>query len=325
MTRNRNSTSLSFSINQPISPEALLLHFRDHANNVPKLIQRFEFNVQFLTLSSQFNNAFNLGPQLWVFRLLPRGANLDSDEARERLLQEMVDQALEGPTTRLSIKDIKKLAERELPPGNWSGVFLLYQAHCLATKQPASSRALFYEVSKPWRGVLKFRGRSQHSVCQMCDKLRARMRHSKSFVESARATDALLGHLALVWRCRETYWHARQENRSKNGLLTIIIDGYDRSKPALPRWGRGQQPKHSVFERVPRPCVLMSAAIAHGFGVVVFFSEEHGGSGGSYTWECLLYLINKVWKHCRQSGQAFSRSPLDLGDDKLRCFCFTGP
>ena len=244
-------------------------------------------------------------------RILQTGAELDSPEAREQLLQELVDQALEGPSTRLGKRDLKHLAERELPPGNWGGVYLLYQAHCLATNQKAASRALFYEISKPWRRVLKFRRRSQHSVCTVCDRLRAQMRHAASFIDNAKAADSLLGHLAMVWRCRETYLAARQESRDRaTGLLTLICDGFDKSKPAIPRWGRGQKPKLSVFERVPRTCVQLRAVIAHGYGVNLYLTEEHAETGGSYTWECLLHTVNKVWKLCRQKGQPFSKSLL---------------
>lgn len=197
-----------------------------------------------------------------------------------------------------------------MPPGTWGSVYLLYQSHCLATNQRVSSRALFYEVIKPWRRVLKFRRRSQHTSCQVCEHLRVCMRHSSTFFENAKSADALLGHLSMVWRCRETYWSARQESRNRSGLLTLIIDGFDRSKPALPRWSRGRKPKHSVFERMPRTTVQLNAVIAHGFGVQLFLSEEHSDCGGSYTWECLMQTIDRVWKKCAQEGKPFSRSSL---------------
>lgn len=248
---------------------------------------------------------------------MPTGVDLDSEQARTQLLQHMMDQVLEGPTTRLmSHFDPTSLAERELPPGTWGGVFLLYQAHCLASNEKCASKASFYAISKPWRRVLKFRRKSQHSTCSVCDKIRARMRHAKSFAQNVKAADELLGHLALVWRCREVYWSARQQSRSGDEMLTLICDGFDRSKPLLPRWGRGQTPKNSVCERVPRTGMQLSAVIAHGFGVVIFLSEEHVSCGGSYTWETLLFTINLVWKQCRKSGRSFSRSLLVVDQDQ---------
>ena len=227
-------------------------------------------------------------------------------------MQSLLDQVLEGPTTRLAQPDCEGLAARELPPGTWGGLFLLYQAHCLATNDKCASKALFYEVTKGWRKVLTFRRRSQHSTCQVCDKKRAAMRHARTFVENARAAEELHGHLSMVWRCRETYWAARQKSREQDNLLTLITDGYDRSKPALPRWMRGQQPKHSVLERIPRTGVQISAVLAHGHGVIVFISEEHSSCGGSYTWDTLFFTINKVWKECCKAGRPFFRSLLDL-------------
>lgn len=181
-------------------------------------------------------------------RLVTASISLGDDVARTKLLQELLNDALEGPTTRMLKLDPSKMAYRELPPGNWSQLYCLYQAHCLALKQPAASKSVFYECTLQWRRCLKFRHRSQHSVCATCDRLRAEMRHSGSFMEHARAADNLLGHLTLTWKCREQYWHARAVSQAKQDLLCIIVDGYDRSKPMIPRWTQGRAPKGGAFE-----------------------------------------------------------------------------
>jgi len=67
-------------------------------------------------------------------------------------------------------------------------------------------------------------------------------------MEHARAADNLLGHLTLTWKCREQYWHARAVSQAKQDLLCIIVDGYDRSKPMIPRWTQGRAPKGGAFE-----------------------------------------------------------------------------
>ncbi|CAJ1361527.1 unnamed protein product, partial [Effrenium voratum] len=130
--------------------------------------------------------------------ILPNNIELNSEEARATLLQQLMNQALEGPTTRLTHRDPRLLAKRELPPGSWSSMYLVYQAHCLACGTRPASRAVFYEDTKRWRHCLKFRSKSQHSTCLQCDRLRAQMRHSKSFMEHAAAADRLLGHLATT-------------------------------------------------------------------------------------------------------------------------------
>lgn len=174
--------------------------------------------------------------------------NLGDEQARERLLEELLKDSLEGPTTRLMNVEPAKLACRDLPPGNWSQLYYLYQAHCLALKQPAASRAVFYSCASKWKKCLRFRHRSQHSVCQTCDRLKAEMRHADSFMKHASAADRLLAHLTMTWKCREQYWNARSVSRSKQELLCVIVDGYDRSKPCLPRWSQGRPPKGGAFD-----------------------------------------------------------------------------
>ena len=119
---------------------------------------------------------------------------------------------------------------------------------CLALKQPVASRSVFYQCTEQWRHCLKFRRKSTHSVCGVCDKLKAEMRHCGSFLEHARAADRLLQHLTMTWKSREQYWHARSLSQAKQELLCVIIDGYDRSKPLLPRWTQGRAPKGGAFE-----------------------------------------------------------------------------
>ena len=52
----------------------------------------------------------------------------------------------------------------------------------------------------------------------------------------------------MTWKCREQYWNARSVSRSKQELLCVIVDGYDRSKPCLPRWSQGRPPKGGAFD-----------------------------------------------------------------------------
>ena len=259
------------------------------------------------------------GCYLVQLRLVPNAMNLESEAARSLLMRELMSQALEGPTTRLA-KQPRDLAARELPPGNWSGLFVLYQAYCVASNERPASRTLFYQVSKEWRGALKFRPKSQHSTCQTCDKLKSEMRHAKSFMQHAVSADRLLGHLARTWKCREVYWAARQKSRAGDGLLTLICDGYDKSKPALPRWPRGRPPKGGVFERVNRTYLQISCVICHGYGCILYTAEESVSSGGSYSWECILNAIGHCWEAAAKRGQGLPRAFLPCNHDKLFSF-----
>lgn len=233
---------------------------------------------------------------------------LDNEETRTKLLEALLQETLEGPTTRLMKADPAKMALRELPPGTWASMFVLYQAHCLATNQDVASRSTFYACTRDWRKCLKFRKRSQHSTCQICDRLKSQMRSSNSFLLHAQYADRLLGHLAMTWRCREKYWEARNISRSKTDQITLITDGYDKSKPCLPRWAHGRAPKGGAFDKYPRTGMQVSAVIAHGWGCVIYLAPEHVSCGGSYTWEILLHTLSLCWKEAVKEGRAFPRS-----------------
>ncbi|CAJ1443333.1 unnamed protein product, partial [Effrenium voratum] len=155
-------------------------------------------------------------------------------------------------------------------------------------------------------GALRFRERSQHSTCAECDRLRAQMRHSRDFVGHATAADKLLGHLRMAWLAKEQYWCARQESRNQDSdLLTFIIDGFDKSKMMLPRWSRGRMPKGTTFERHRRPHVNVTACLAHGYGCYIFMSDEHLGAGSSWTWECVMRSLERVFTVVRHGSAHF--------------------
>ena len=242
--------------------------------------------------------------------LLPGGVSMPDEETRMKLLGQLMADALEGTAMRASKLDPRVLSQRELPPGNWAQLFLLYQAHCLAKDIPAASRATFYACTRTWRKTLKFRHRSKHSLCVTCDKLKSQMRCAKGFVEHARFADLLLGHLSLTWRCRQVYWNIREQSRAHQDVLCVIFDGFDKSKPALPRWAHGRLPKAAVFERVNRPHMQVSAALAHGYGCHIYISEEQASCGGSYTWECLFHLMDDVAHACRTASRPMPSSRL---------------
>ena len=234
--------------------------------------------------------------------------DLDDEETRAKLLAELLHDALEGPTSRIAKLNPKLLAAREMPPGNWQQLYLLYVASCQANTTEAACRATFYTATTSWRKTLKFRPKSQHSICGICDKLKTKMRSAKNFQAHARCADDLLGHLTMTWRCRQTYWAAREASRAKQDTLCIIYDGYDKSKAMLPRWAHGRLPKIPVFERFVRPHISVSATLAHGWGCVVFIAEEGVSTGGSFSWEAVFITISLCWEAARQRGLSWPSS-----------------
>lgn len=254
------------------------------------------------------NAAFKTNCKLNGDRLLNQTMDLDHEETRAKLLAELLHDALEGPSCRITKLNPKLLAAREMPPGNWQQLYLLYVASCQANNTEAACRATFYAATTAWRKTLKFRAKSQHSVCGVCDKLKARMRSSTDFQAHALCADQLLGHLRMTWRCRQTYWAAREASRAKQDTLCIIYDGYDKSKAMVPRWNQGRLPKIPVFERLVRPHISVSATLAHGWGCVIFLAEEGVSTGGSFSWEAVFITISMCWEAARQRGLAWPSS-----------------
>ncbi|CAJ1455175.1 unnamed protein product, partial [Effrenium voratum] len=239
-------------------------------------------------MQGQMIQTMNWKPLGLVIKTVTRSQYPDEEDARRALLNQLIENALEGPTLRLLRHNPEELPRRELPPGKWSGIFGLYLARCLAMGERPASRSTFYRVVGRWRTCLHFRERSSHSTCLTCDRLRAKMRHASDFTTHATAADQLLGHLRVAWACKQQYWLARATSRMKSELLTLIIDGFDKSKTLLPRWTRGRTPKGTVFEKNIRTNLNLSAVHAHGWGFYVYISDEQISAGSSWSWEIVF-------------------------------------
>ena len=274
-------------------------------------------------LQEQTVHAFLRNLYWSVAETMPTGAATVSmiphdQDSRQQLLEDLAQNALEGSGQR-AFRHPSELPRRELPPGNWSDIYCLYLAHCLAVKQEAVSRATFYRASALWYSCLRLRAKSQHSTCLECDQLRSKMRHAKDFMSHALAADLLLGHLSLAWQAKRQYWSARAQSRLRNGtLLTLIVDGFDKSKLLLPRWARGRTPKGTVFDKNRRPNLNLACVLAHGFGAFIYIADEAMSCGASWTWEILFRTTEMVWQKCRMTGERMPGGLWVQGDNTVK-------
>ena len=217
---------------------------------------------------------------------------------REDLLQRLIDVRLMSAFTQVGFNaDPRRLALRELPHGNWSNVYLLYQAHCKAAHEVPASKSTFFSVALQWKCCLRFHKKSQHAVCATCSRLKMRLRNVKESwnhlgknwkqIENTglatvisrsclgclcpkdvqlhcQLSEKLLEHYAKTLEDRKTYWAARERSKSVGDLLTIIVDSYDKAKVVLPRWPFQRCPKRSYYEQVRRQ---LSALECHSFWI----------------------------------------------------------
>jgi hypothetical protein len=79
----------------------------------------------------------------------------------------------------------------------------------------------------------------------------------EDFKTHAALCDELLQHYTQQFRDREIYWMSREYSRSHEGLITVIIDSYDKAKLSLPRWPFGRVPKKSIYEETRRCLIIL--------------------------------------------------------------------
>lgn len=140
---------------------------------------------------------------------------------------------------------------------------------------------------------MKFRAVSSHAACTECIK-------HKSVIQSlthhllARRTqqDLYYKHLEAQFADRAVYWASRSDSRSKPDCLTIICDGMDQAKCAIPR-----HPllKAKLFDGMQKPRLHLSAAICHGKFLALFLGEADMPKDANSSMEavcCALQLAS---------------------------------
>ena len=96
------------------------------------------------------------------------------EDLREELLRRLVDRQLLGPSHQILMDgDIERLPLRELPPGNVASLYLMFVAYTRTTDSPVASKSTFYKVARKWNVCLRFRRRTEHSLCIECSRLKA--------------------------------------------------------------------------------------------------------------------------------------------------------
>ena len=145
-----------------------------------------------------------------------------------------------------------------------------------------------------WRHVLKIRKSSQHHECNICFKYRQQLRAHGCLDEKLEIATSWRHHLHWQYMDRCVYWSMRWASRCKRDVLTIVIDGLDKSKFALPKYTCGR--KSQELDQCHRPRVNITGAIAHGYCRGVYISDQQINTGGSFFCELLSQTIEKVSK-----------------------------
>ena len=162
-----------------------------------------------------------------------------------------------------------------------------------------------------WHCVLAFRKSSSHACCTQCFKYMQYLHKGQASLafkqEAARNWRA---HLREQYHDRLLYWHlrwfSRQHRRqspesSGASVLTIIIDSMDKSKLVWPQYAF-LMPKS--IAGLNRPRMVLTAAIAHGWTVEFFLTDEEVTShGSSHFCDVLTKTLERVQEIADREGR----------------------
>ena len=125
-----------------------------------------------------------------------------------------------------------------------------------------------------WKFVLLMRKTSQHGQCKVCFDLHLLLRNPlEDWGVKIRAARDLREHLRQQYLDRSIYWSLRWSSCHDDSVLTIIID-------SMGKFGTTDRPSKET-EHLVRPKLVLTAALAHGWGTFMFAcseSEHHGAA-----------------------------------------------
>lgn len=149
-----------------------------------------------------------------------------------------------------------------------------------------------YEVWAADFSAMKFRKVSSHNVCAECIKHKAVIQPLSRHLLARRSQQEMYyKHLEDQFRDRCSYWKMRSDSRSRPDCLTVIVDGMDQAKTALPRH---PSLKAKIFDGLQRPRLHLSAAISHGHAVNLFLTESDIPKDSNYSIESVCCALQQA-------------------------------
>lgn len=250
-------------------------------------------------------------------------AEFDTECGREQLVTALLDAAL-CSSPGLHRDKPEHLPRRYLPPGKYADLYRLFVAFCFSSGTPVCSAATFYRVLKQsgWRKKLLHRGKTTHTKCTTCHRLKAAIRKSTSLQSHAENADKYMRHIAGQYSDRRCYWQLRHRAATEKNIIVIIQDSMDRSKYKLPRFSDGVVPK--ALELKPRPELEVTACIVHGRGVFVWVSDPEQSFGTNWNIEVMARTLEICFNRAQQNNEPWPRCCKIFSDNtpKEPCLCF---
>ena len=239
------------------------------------------------------------------FRLNIRDMQGSFERSQEKMLTLLADAALEADLSQGIVRSGPEgLARRFLPPGKIMDLYNLYVSYQIAAKQASASATTFCRVFREgWRHCLRFRGKSTHSACPICQKLKSDIRHARRVQAHAQASDRLLRHLSGQFMDRQVYWALRSRAKTSQDILVAITDSMDKGKFLLPRYPEGRVPKN--IADLERPCCEVTTTIIHGRVIYTAVGDQGQTHGSSWTCECLSRALDVAFGEAQRKAKAW--------------------
>lgn len=178
--------------------------------------------------------------------------------------------------------------ERYLPPGTMKEYY--EQFKCL---DDSVSFSTFWRVWRTEFNYLKFRGVTSHAQCSCCIHHRLLLKELAPYIH-AHAKQASLFHLHLAaqYRDRMIYWSFRGSSRLRvMGHLTIIQDGMDQAKFALPRTRLVLAKDLATLQR---PKLGVIGVIAHGWSFLMAISNPDQPKDSSCMADLFCHMLTRL-------------------------------
>ena len=267
---------------------------------------------------------------------------LDTDMAKDWASMLQSDISARGPMGLSNlVMDVQGLPVRFLPPGcprdlywqflSWcdtlseevggltSGSSGLTLASDCKTSFTVPSWSTFWRTwHDEWHHILKFRQNSQHTRCNKCHELEMLMRTSRgNFQEKLVIAKNMRDHLRDQFIDRNIYQTTRWLSRNDpgQGVMTIIVDGMDKSKFRLPRYGIHKLPK--FLEKHHRPHLTCMACICHGWATNICLADENIDTGGNMMCEIVLRMVSRVIDMCVTMNRPFPKHIVIVTDNTV--------
>lgn len=139
---------------------------------------------------------------------------------------------------------------------------------------------------------MRFRKVSSHAQCTECVKHKAVIQSLSHHLLARKSQQEIYyKHLEAQFRDRCANWKLRSDSRSRPDCLTVIVDGMDQGKCALPRH---PSLKAKIFDGLQRPRLHLSAAIAHGQAINLYLTESDVPKDSNYSMECVCCALQQA-------------------------------